>query len=80
MAHRRLLLQAMDTIAQGGTPPGIGDPALCPTIGGPDTVDGIAPAQDWQAWWQEAMHGKRAGAPWQNPAHTADAGPVVTAK
>jgi phthalate 4,5-dioxygenase oxygenase subunit len=68
MAHRRLLLQAMDTVAQGGPAPGIGDPGLAATIGGPDTVDGIAPAQGWQDWWQRAVHDKRLGAPWSNAA------------
>lgn len=68
MAHRRLLTQAMDTVAQGGVPPGIGDPAQSATIGGPDTVDGIAPFQGWQNWWQDAVRAKREGAPWSNPA------------
>ena len=68
MAHRRLLTQAMDTVAQGGVPPGIGDPLQSAAIGGPDTVDGIAPAQGWQDWWQDAVRAKREGAPWSNPA------------
>jgi phthalate 4,5-dioxygenase len=67
MAHRRLLLQAMDTVAQGGPPPGIGDPAQVAAIGGPDTVDGIAPAQGWQDWWQGAVRAKRDAAPWSAP-------------
>ena len=71
MANRRLLLQAMDAVAQGGTPPGIGDPARSAGIGGPDTVDGIAPAQGWQDWWQTAVQAKRDGAPWRNPAASA---------
>ena len=70
MAHRRLLLQAMDTVAQGGPPPGIGDPAQTAAIGGPDTVDGIAPAQGWQDWWQSAVRAKRDAAPWSSPAKT----------
>jgi phenylpropionate dioxygenase-like ring-hydroxylating dioxygenase large terminal subunit len=68
MANRRMLLQAMDTVAAGGTPPGTADPALAPTLTGPDTVDGIAPAEGWQTWWQDAVRAKRAGAPWQNAA------------
>ena len=69
MASLRLLQQAMDTVAAGGTPPGIADPALHARITGPDTVDGIAPAADWQAWWQNAVERRRADAPWQNPHH-----------
>ncbi|MDG5977953.1 phthalate 4,5-dioxygenase [Hydrogenophaga taeniospiralis CCUG 15921] len=68
MANRRMLLQAMDTVEQGGTPPGIADPAQHTHITGPDTVDGIAPAEGWQTWWQDAVRAKRAGAPWQNAA------------
>jgi phthalate 4,5-dioxygenase len=64
MANRRLLLQAIDTVAAGGTAPGIADPAQLPAIHGPDTVDGIAPAEGWQAWWQAAVRAKREGAPW----------------
>ncbi|WP_291014581.1 Rieske 2Fe-2S domain-containing protein [Hydrogenophaga sp.] len=66
MANRRLLLQAIDTVANGGTPPGIADPALYGAIAGPDTVDGIAPAEGWQAWWQAAVRTRRAAAPWRN--------------
>ena len=57
----------MDTVAQGGTPPGIADAAQHASISGPDTVDGIAPAGDWEAWWQKAVRAKREGAPWANP-------------
>jgi phthalate 4,5-dioxygenase len=64
MANRRLLLQAIDTVAQGGQPPGIADPTLHAAITGPDTVDGIAPATDWQAWWKRQVTDKRAAAPW----------------
>jgi phthalate 4,5-dioxygenase len=64
MANRRLLLQAIDTVASGGTAPGIADPATLQAIRGPDTVDGIAPADGWQAWWQAAVCAKREGAPW----------------
>lgn len=67
MAHRRLLLQAMDAMARGEPVPGIGNPQLHDRIHGPDTVDGIAPAQEWQAWWQSAVQQKRDHAPWRNP-------------
>ncbi|MBW8316531.1 MAG: aromatic ring-hydroxylating dioxygenase subunit alpha, partial [Hydrogenophaga sp.] len=68
MANRRMLLQAMDTVEQGGTPPGIADPAQHASITGPDTVDGIAPAEGWQTWWQDAVRAKRESAPWKNAA------------
>ena len=31
---------------------------------GPDTVDGIAPAEGWQDWWQQAVKEKRDRSPW----------------
>ncbi|MEZ5707683.1 MAG: Rieske 2Fe-2S domain-containing protein [Burkholderiaceae bacterium] len=64
MANRRLLLQAIDAVANGGQAPGIADPGQHGAIAGPDTVDGIAPAGDWQAWWKAAVAAKRAAAPW----------------
>ncbi len=64
VANRRLLQEAIDAVERGGTPPGIADPALHDAIRGPDTVDGIAPAQDWRGWWLESVRAKRAGAPW----------------
>ncbi len=65
MANRRLLLQAIDTVEAGGIPPGTADASLAPQIHGPDTLDGIAPADDWQGWWQRAVDARRAAAPWQ---------------
>jgi phthalate 4,5-dioxygenase len=57
MANRRMLLKAIDTVAAGGTPP-------MPQATGPDTIDGIGPAQGWEAWWRERVAAKYAGAPW----------------
>jgi phthalate 4,5-dioxygenase oxygenase subunit len=68
MANRRMLLQAIDAVEQGGTAPGVADPALHGAIAGPDTVDGIAPAQGWETWWQDAVRDKREGAPWHQKA------------
>ena len=64
MANRRMLLAAIDTVANGGTPPGIADPALHAQMQGPDTVDGIAPAGTWSRWWREQTEAKRTHAPW----------------
>ena len=64
MAHRRLLNQAMDSVAGGAPAPFAGDAALAGQMTGPDTVDGIAPAGTWGRWWQQQVAAKRAGAPW----------------
>jgi phthalate 4,5-dioxygenase len=64
MANRRTLLKAIDTVAAGGTPPMVLDAEQAAALQGPDTMDCIAPAQDWAAFWQHAAAAKRAGAPW----------------
>ena len=74
MANRRLLQTAIATVADGGVAPGIADPAQHSAIRGPDTVDGIAPADGWEAWWHNAVTTKRAGAPWDHAVADASAG------
>ena len=64
MANRRTLVQAIDDVAAGKLPPGLAQAEVASHRIGPDTVDGIAPARAWQAWWQQAVEAKRAGAPW----------------
>ena len=72
MAHRRTLLKAIATVQQGGTPPMVLGAEQAATMQGPDTMDCIAPAADWQAFWQQAAADKRAGAAWlAQPAPTA---------
>ena len=64
IANRRMLLQAIAAVQAGQTAPGLGDAALAARLGGPDTVDGIAAAHDWERFWREAAATKRAAAPW----------------
>ncbi|MEO6017895.1 MAG: Rieske 2Fe-2S domain-containing protein [Polaromonas sp.] len=64
MANRRVLLKAIDTVQNGGVAPGIADAAQAGAMCGPDTVDGIAPADAWPAWWQQKALAKRQAAPW----------------
>jgi hypothetical protein len=64
MANRRVLLKAIATVQEGGVAPGIADAAQTASMTGPDTVDGIAPAGQWPAWWQAQARAKREGAPW----------------
>ena len=65
MANRRRLLAAIDTVERGEPAPGVADPGTDPAdFTGPDTVDGIAPADQWEHWWQTAVRTKREGAPW----------------
>ena len=64
VANRRTLVKAIETVQAGGTPPGVADVALAGAMMGPGTVDGIAPAGDWDAFWRKTAAAKRAGAPW----------------
>ena len=64
IANRRMLAKAIDDAAAGSLPPGFANQATASTRFGPDTVDGIAPAQDWQTWSQQTMQGNRDSAPW----------------
>ncbi|HTW84016.1 MAG TPA: aromatic ring-hydroxylating dioxygenase subunit alpha [Candidatus Sulfotelmatobacter sp.] len=53
--YRRLLLEALEP----------GAPAFAPSPGGgPDTIDTIAPAGDWEAHWHRLVAERRAASPW----------------
>jgi len=67
MANRRLLLQAMDAVEQGLPPPGIAQAEIARAVSGPDTVDGIAPVNEWTHWWRDRVQRKRDQAPWTHP-------------
>lgn len=68
MAHRRALLKAIDTVRLGGKPPLVLNAEQAAGFSMPDTLDCIAPTQDWQRFCADAMAAKRAGAPWlQSP-------------
>jgi len=64
MANRRALLKAIETVRAGGTPPMVLGAEQAAALQGPDTMDCIAPAAGWAAFWQEAASAKRAGAAW----------------
>lgn len=64
MAHRRILLKAIDTVEAGGNPPMALTAAEAATLTGPDTMDCIGPAGEWPAFWKTAADARRAAAPW----------------
>jgi phthalate 4,5-dioxygenase len=81
IANRRRLLQAIDTVQAGGRAPMVLDGAAAAALQGPDTIDCIAPAARWQAFWQERAAAKRAGATWlQVSPPAAPAGTAETAE
>ena len=65
MANRRTLLKAIETVWAGGRPPMACDAAAAAALTGPDTIDCIAPAPTWLAFWSTAAAAKRQGAPWR---------------
>ncbi|MEO7855176.1 MAG: Rieske 2Fe-2S domain-containing protein [Rubrivivax sp.] len=64
MANRRVLLKAIDAVEQGGEPPLMLNAEQAAALQGPDTMDCIAPADDWQHFWQDAATAKRQRATW----------------
>ena len=64
IANRRMLIKAIETVQAGGLPPGVADAAVAASVHGPDTVDGIAPAAEVEAFWRSTAAQKRAEAPW----------------
>ncbi len=64
MANRRQLLKAIQTVQDGGVPPMALTFEQAAALRGPDTMDCIAPADRWQAFWRDAATAKRAGAAW----------------
>ena len=75
MANRRTLLKAIETVQAGGAPPMVLSADAAAALQGPDTIDCIAPAAQWQAFWQEQAAAKRRGAAWLGePAATTAAG------
>ena len=67
MFNRRLLMQAIETVRAGGVPPMALTAQAASTLTGPDTMDCIAPADQWESFWREAARAKRAGANWLQP-------------
>jgi hypothetical protein len=64
MANRRMLIKAIETVRQGGLPPMVLSAEAAAGLTGPDTIDCIAPAADWEAFWRAGVAAKRAGASW----------------
>ena len=63
-AYRRLLMRAIRDVADG-RPPLLALPAEAASrIGGPPSIDAIGPTEDWERYWQEQDHARRAAAPW----------------
>jgi phthalate 4,5-dioxygenase oxygenase subunit len=62
--YRRLLLDAIQRHAAGGAPAMRPDAQSAPDWTGPAAIDAIAPAERWEAYWQELDANRRHRAPW----------------
>ncbi len=65
--NRRVLLKAIETVRQGGTPPMVLNAAQAAALPGPHTIDCIAPAAQWQLHWLAQAQAKRRAAAWLAP-------------
>jgi phthalate 4,5-dioxygenase len=74
MANRRVLIKSIEAVAQGQSPLAHFNAAQAAALDGPDTVDGIAPADGWERFWRNTAAAKRAGAPWLRASREAQAG------
>jgi len=77
MANRRVLMKAIDTVEAGGVPPMVLTSDEAQALTGPDTMDCIAPAADWQGFWQTAASAKRQRAAWLAEGAEPAAAPVA---
>ena len=73
MANRRMLLKAIEQVQRGERPPLVLDAEQAAALTGPDTIDCIAPADRWEAFWREATQAKRTGAGWLGAGASAQA-------
>ena len=67
IAYRRMLLDAIAAVQKGERPLMCLDAAAARRLHGPDTVDGVGPTQDWEAYWKGLAERRRANAPWVAP-------------
>jgi len=63
--YRRLLNQAIDVAAKGETPLMKLGPADAAALTGPETLDGVAPADAWEPYWKDTVAKRRAAASWR---------------
>lgn len=69
LANRRQMSQALKAIEQSpqslnSVDLGFASPDRDKAMLGPDTIDGLAPAAQWETWWQDQVAAKRKSAPW----------------
>jgi phenylpropionate dioxygenase-like ring-hydroxylating dioxygenase large terminal subunit len=64
VAFRKLLMGEIKKAGNGERTLMQLDATSAARVTGPETLDGIGPAQDWESYWRSAVARRRAGAPW----------------
>jgi hypothetical protein len=64
VAFRKLLLGEIKKARNGERTLMQLDAQAAARITGPETMDGIGPAKDWEGYWRSAVARRRANAPW----------------
>jgi phthalate 4,5-dioxygenase oxygenase subunit len=62
--YRRILNEAIDKALAGEKPLMVLDPGTAPAITGPETIDGIGPAEGWDEYWRQSVSKRRRAASW----------------
>lgn len=63
-AYRRLLMRAIQDVAEGRTPLLALPADAAARVAGPPSIDAVGPVEDWQAYWREQDRRRREAAPW----------------
>ena len=64
MANRRVLLKAIEDSQNGAPAPGVSSSSIANMRFGPDTVDGVAPTEQWSDWWRAQVQRKQEACKW----------------
>jgi phthalate 4,5-dioxygenase oxygenase subunit len=62
--YRRILNEAIDKVVAGETPLMVLDSSSAKGITGPETIDGIGPADGWDEYWKKSVSKRRKQAAW----------------
>src|SRR5437764_2136356 len=63
-AYRRVLRSAIEEAGNGRKPLMVLDRASAASLTGPAAIDGVGPADDWQAYWRETDMRRRKASSW----------------
>jgi hypothetical protein len=56
-----MIFRAIDDVAAGGDPPGTTGAEM---LRGPETIDAVGPAHDWERYWKDQEAARRRATPW----------------